>query len=216
MKYLATILVLSGVVIAQNPSTSTAPARNAAAASANAGASATAGGAKAGASTPDSSSMSTEAGGVVLTEKPITKKKNAEVPASLLGGSADPRIAAKMAENETAAPDETEGVATAARSKPKAAPEKVIPKGQLHFEELEPGSDPVSITVRSLEMFANDHTNAETEVKVRDWVKNNANVAATSPSELRRKQQYQPTKERLITLGFPKDWFETAMPQPAQ
>ena len=214
MKYLAAILVMCGVVMAQNPATATAPARNAAAAST--GASASSGGAKAGAAAGNSSSMSTQDGSVSVTEKPMSGKKDVVIPKSLLGGSADPNIAAKMAENETAAPDETEGVATAARSKPKAAPVKVVPKGQLQFEELEPGSDPVSITVRSMEMFANDHPNAETELKVRDWVKNNANVMATSPAELRRKQQYQPTKDRMIQLGFPKDWFEAAMPAPAQ
>ena len=150
MKYLAVILVLSGVVMAQNPSVSTAPARNAAA-----GASATAGSAKAGASASAPSSMSAEDGSVSITEKPITKKKHAEVPTSLLGGSADPRIAAKMAENESVAPDQTEGVATAARSKPKPAMVKVIPKGQLHFEEIEPGSD---LLAETLVLFRDIHS----------------------------------------------------------
>jgi hypothetical protein len=212
MKYLIAVVLLAGVAAAQDPIKATAPAKSAAAAAGHAGATASGGSAKAGAAASDPLKMSADDGSVSITEKPITKKEHAEVPASLLGGSSDPAVAAKMAENNTAAPDETEGVATAAHSKPKPAAMKVMPKGQLHFEDLEPGSDPVSITVRSLEMFANDHPNAETEVKVREWVKNNANVMATSPAELRRKQQYQPTVDRLTAVGFPKAWFETAAP----
>ena len=215
MKYLIAVVLLIGVAWAQNPSTATAPAKSAAA-SANAAAGASSGGAKAGAAASGSTTLSSDDGAVAITDKPMAKRDHVEVPKSLLGGSSDPAVAAKMAENDTVAPDETEGVATAAHSQPKPVAAKPVPKGQLHFENLEPGSDPVSITVRSLEMFANDHPNAETEVKVREWVKSNANVMATSPSELRRKQQYQPTVDRLLAVGFPKAWFDTAAPAPAQ
>ncbi len=215
MKYVIAMIVMCGLAMGQNPQVYTSQAKSAAA-STNGASGGSPGNAKA--SDTDNTNLSSDDGSVNISEKPIAKKKHAaEIPASLLGGSADPNVASKMAESERANDDETEGLASQAKAaKPKMATVNAAPKGKLHFNELEPGSDPVSNTVRSLEMYANDHNDADTEIRVRDWVKNNANVMATSPAEMRRKQQYQPTKDRLIQLGFPKEWFEAATPAAAQ
>ena len=78
----------------------------------------------------------------------------------------------------------------------------------LHFNDLADGTDPVSATVRHFQMFCNSHTMQQDEAEVRQWVKANQNIVASSPSEMLRKKQFPEVRDQLIGLKFPKEWFE--------
>jgi hypothetical protein len=66
--------------------------------------------------------------------------------------------------------------------------------------------------VRQFQMFCNNHTMSQDEIEVRQWVKANQNIVASSPSEMLRKKQYPEVRDQLIGLQFPKEWFEPAAP----
>jgi hypothetical protein len=85
----------------------------------------------------------------------------------------------------------------------------------LHFNDLVDGTDPVNVTVRHFQMFCNSHTMQQDEAEVRQWVKANQNIVASSPSEMLRKQQYPQVRDQLIGLKFPKEWFEGQSNAPA-
>ena len=78
----------------------------------------------------------------------------------------------------------------------------------LHFENLVDGTDPVSVTVRRFQLFCNTHSMAQDEIEVRNWVKANQNIVASTPSEMQRKQEFPLIREQLIGMKFPKEWFE--------
>jgi len=121
-------------------------------------------------------------------------KKPVVVPASLLGGraaNADAGLGAAVNTMKTG-PDAS-------------APAK--PQG-LHFDTLSDGTDPVSVTVRRFQSFCNGHTMKQDEEEVRQWVKDNQNIVASNPAEMRRKQQFPQVRDKLIELKFPKEWFE--------
>ena len=80
----------------------------------------------------------------------------------------------------------------------------------LHFGDLVDGTDAVSVTVRHFQMFCNSHTMQQDEAEVRQWVKANQNIVASSPSEMLRKKQYPEVRDQLIGLKFPKEWFQPA------
>ena len=121
-------------------------------------------------------------------------KKPIVVPASLLGGGAANADAGLGA-----------AVNTMKNGPDASAPAK--PQG-LHFDILSDGTDPVSVTVRRFQLFCNGHTMKQDEEEVRQWVKDNQNIVASNPAEMRRKQQYPLVRDKLIELKFPKEWFE--------
>lgn len=120
-------------------------------------------------------------------------KKPAVVPASLQGNSTEGDAGLNTGVNKMHA------------DAAKAAPQTV----GLHFNDLAGGTDPVSETVRHFQMFCNSHTMQQDEAEVRQWVKANQNIVASSPSEMVRKKQYPEVRDQLIGLKFPKEWFET-------
>jgi hypothetical protein len=81
---------------------------------------------------------------------------------------------------------------------------------RLHFDDMVDGTDAVSVTVRQFQMFCNRHSMSQDEAEVRQWVKANQNIVASSPSEMLRKQQYPQVRDQLMGLKFPKEWFEGA------
>ena len=80
------------------------------------------------------------------------------------------------------------------------------------------GTDSASATVRNFQSFANTHTFKDTEQKVRQWAEANKNVMASNVAEMRRKQDFPIVRDRLVELGFPKEWMEgnPAPPPPTE
>ena len=157
-------------------------------------------------STPADSATATHAGAAPgenatsISDVPNKKKaKPVVVPASLLGGGA-------------ANPDA--GIAAAANTMKNGPDASASAKPQgLHFDILSDGTDPVSVTVRRFQTFCNSHTMKQDEEEVRQWVKDNQNIVASNPAEMRRKQQFPQVRDKLIELKFPKEWFEPSVAQ---
>jgi len=127
-------------------------------------------------------------------------KKPAVVPASLQGNDTECEAGLNA------------GVDKMHTDASKSAPQAV----GLHFNDLAGGTDPVSATVRHFQVFCNSHSMQQDEAEVRQWVKANQNIVASSPSEMLRKKQYPEVRDQLIGMKFPKEWFEpAASPVPA-
>ena len=83
----------------------------------------------------------------------------------------------------------------------------------LHFDELMSGIDPVSVTVRDFQSYANDHTRHESELAVRKWFKEGSDLAVTNPASMRRKEAFTNSVTVLRSVGFPTDWLEAPKPE---
>ena len=83
----------------------------------------------------------------------------------------------------------------------------------LHFDVLMSGIDPVSVTVRDFQTYANEHTRNETGIAVRKWFKEGSDLSASNPSAMRRKESFMNSVVVLRSVGFPAEWLEAAKPE---
>jgi hypothetical protein len=196
MKILIAALVLASTALAQTTITvrqATAPVSSSSAASA----SSSGGSSSSSASSPSVTDPAVTGSGTSFAEISDGKKakKAAVVPASLQGSDNDAEPGLNAGINKMHA--------DAATTTPQPA--------GLHFNDLADGTDAVSAAVRGFQMFCNNHTMQQDEAEVRQWVKANQNIVASSPSEMLRKKQYPEVRDQLIGLKFPKEWFEPAV-----